>query len=100
MIQTGPPIPDDEDVDVKVALLVQRVQAIEQTATLDRTRAKEADKEILSRLHAASQHAAQEAARLEDLVKHAAAGTVRIQIGGLILVGLGTLLGTVGSALS
>lgn len=87
---SGPAIPADTPAEEKIRLLVRRVELVEAQATADRTRHNEQIGQLRSDLSAQGAQLRQADEALRLMAKDIAAGTARLQIVGLILVGLGT----------
>jgi hypothetical protein len=89
---SGPEIDTDLPVEEQVRLLVRRVRNIENQAASDRARFSKGLDETAARVdsHAAQLRAADEGIR--DLARSIAVSTVKLQLGGLFLVGGGTVL--------
>jgi hypothetical protein len=91
-IQSGLPIPANLPLDEQIRLLLRRVDRIEYEAKQDRELHKTVVQQLrshigaeINKLHRANQD-------LRNTTKSIAISTVRLQMIGLILVGLGTLL--------
>jgi hypothetical protein len=89
---SGPAIPADALVEEKIRLLIRRVELVEAHATADRTRHNEEIGQLRSDLSTQGSQLRQADEVLRLMAKDIAAGTARLQIVGLILVGLGTAI--------
>ncbi|MCT2279512.1 hypothetical protein M3G91_18005 [Micromonospora chalcea] len=88
----GPEIPEDAPLEKQVALLVQRVNYIEKAARDDRARHNQDIGAMQDEMIKLGERLDQADRDVERLAKDAAVGTARLQLRGLLLVGVGTIL--------
>lgn len=89
---TGPAIPPDADLDRKVELLIQRVEAIERQAVDDQGHQVREVVALREAIDKSSSDAAQMASETEAKAKSMILDSIRLQLVGLGLVGTGTVL--------
>lgn len=78
--------------DELIAHLFRRVERLENVSDEDRAAANAVSEDLRKELTAVAERVSDESLRLETLTKSVAVGTVRLQLVGLILVGIGTAL--------
>ncbi|SCL16370.1 hypothetical protein GA0070624_1000 [Micromonospora rhizosphaerae] len=96
----GPEIPEDAPLEKQVMLLVQRVNNIEKAARDDRGRHNQDVKAVHDEINKLGERLDQADRDVERLAKDAVVGTARLQLSGLLLVGMGTVLMAIPAVLS
>lgn len=87
-------------LEKQVMLLVQRVNNIEKAARDDRGRHNQDVKAVHDEINKLGERLDQADRDVERLAKDAVVGTARLQLSGLLLVGMGTVLMAIPAVLS
>lgn len=91
-VVTGPTIPGDAGLDRRVELLILRVENMERQAAEDRSHQARELAAVRDGIDKVSMEATQAAAAVEEKAKAMVLDSVRIQLLGLVLVGVGPCL--------
>jgi hypothetical protein len=91
-VVSAPPIPDDAELAEKVALLVRHVRHLQAQAETDRQRHDDEVRAIRATLDTVSGRFHDATLAVESKVKSMVLDTIRLQLVGLFLVGVGTIL--------
>lgn len=81
-----------EAVEVRITRLEARLEQAEQQAAKDRSHAREAERQISERLVVQGMRLNEADGQLRELARSVAVSSARLQIVGLILVGVGTVV--------
>jgi hypothetical protein len=90
LVVSGPAIPDDADIEQQIALLIRRVENLERQATDDRDHATREVRAVRDVIDKTAAEAVQASAQVEAKAKAMVLDSIRIQLVGLGLVGVGT----------
>lgn len=88
-------VPDDIPLAEQIRLLLRRVEHVENVARTDRQQAQKRDESLRADLAAAVDRLDAADARIEGDARRMSLGSARLQMWGLLLVGIGTIAMTV-----
>lgn len=100
LLASGPAVPEHLPIEQQVRLLLRRVERIEDQAASDRAQHQVDIAQVVTSIEAQASQLRLADEEIRDLARSVAVSTVKLQLWGLLLIGGGTVVMTMPTAIS